>query len=92
MPQNPTFLQVWGRASRERDADQRAFVNPDFADVEQRVWAAIATTPERRAILARMYGAGEIVVAKQLGRYPVPHDQLDEIQRVLARIPGGWGI
>lgn len=92
MTPNPTFIQLWGRASREGDADKHAFVNQDFADVERRVWAAIATTPERRAILARAFGAGEIEVAKQLGRYPVPHDQLDEIQRVLARIPGGWGI
>lgn len=92
MPQNPTFLQLWGRASRERDADNHTFVNQDFADERGRVWAAIATTPERRAILARMYGAGEIDVARQLGRYPVPHDRLDEIQRVLTRIPGGWGI
>lgn len=92
MAHNPTLLQSWGRASRPHNTNRNAFVNQDFADVEKRVWAAIATTPERRAILARMYGAGEIVVAKQLGRYPVPHDRLDEIQRVLARIPGGWGI
>lgn len=69
-----------------------ALTNLDFAAAEKRVWATICTTPERRAILARAFGAGEIVVAKQLGRYPVPHHELDKIEKVLNRIPGGWGL
>lgn len=49
--------------------------------------------PVRRAIIARLYGAGDIKVALQLGRYPVPHDDLDRAERVLGRLcPGGWSL
>jgi len=54
--------------------------------------AQIATRPERCAILARAYGAGDIKVALLLGRYPVPHHQLDKLERALNRVPGGWGL
>lgn len=64
----------------------------DFGDLEQRVWAQLATRKERCAIVARAFGAGDIKVALLLGRYPVPHHELDILERALNRVPGGWGL
>lgn len=72
-------------------------INVDFAEVEKRYLAlhpeSAVPLPVRRAIVARAYGAGEIKVALQLGRYPVPHDDLDRAERVLGRMcPSGWTL
>lgn len=71
---------------------QRALIEADLAVVETRVWANMATTRERAAVLARAFGAGDIKVALLLGRYHVPHHELDKLERALNRIPGGWGL
>lgn len=70
----------------------QTLINLDFARAEKHIWETICTTAERRAILARAFGAGEVKVALLLGRYPVPHDDLDKAERLLNRIPGGWSI
>lgn len=46
----------------------------------------------RRAIVARAYGAGDLLVARYLGRYPVPHDDLDKVEQLLKRIPNGYSL
>jgi hypothetical protein len=72
-------------------------INADFAEVERRYFAqhpeSLVPLPLRRAIVARMYGAGDIKIALQLGRYPVPHDDLDRAERALGRMcPSGWTL
>lgn len=62
----------------------------DYDRVDGRTLARILTKREKGAIIARMFGAGDIVVAKQLGRYPVPHDALDAAERLLRGVAGGW--
>ena len=71
---------------------QHTLTGVDFHALETRVWAQLATSRERCAILARAFGAGDIKVALLLGRYPVPHHELDKIERALNRVPGGWGL
>lgn len=70
----------------------QTLVNLDFAKAEQNLFATICTSRERCAILARAFGAGDINVALLLGRYPVPHDELDKLEKLLCRIPRGWTV